>query len=163
MANSCELCKRDIPKNKGESVKRYSLKRFCSHSCANKIVSKGNKPSELNKQRVREANSGSKSPLWKGGISSDRKAYFTLKSLERYARYKGADGSFTVQEWQQLKIKHDFSCAICLKHESEVKLTKDHIKPLTKGGSNFINNIQPLCQSCNSRKSNKIDYIYNNG
>ena len=31
-------------------------------------------------------------------------------------------------------------------------LTVDHVVPLSLGGGNGIDNIQPLCQNCNSSK-----------
>jgi 5-methylcytosine-specific restriction endonuclease McrA len=41
----------------------------------------------------------------------------------------------------------------------DVKLTQDHVVPLARGGSNLIDNIQPLCASCNSSKGTQtIDY-----
>jgi len=47
----------------------------------------------------------------------------------------------------------NYKCQICGTKEN---ITIDHIIPLSKGGTNEINNLQPLCKSCNSRKSNKL-------
>lgn len=78
-----------------------------------------------------------------------------LKSL-RYAREKNAVGSHTLHEWQQLKAKYKNRCAFC---GEDKPLTKDHILPLSEGGSNYIQNIQPLCRNCNSKK---WKHIYEN-
>jgi len=58
-------------------------------------------------------------------------------------------GSYTLQEWQDLCQKYEFKCLCC----GQVKpLTVDHVMPLSKGGLNTIDNIQPLCKLCNCRK-----------
>lgn len=75
-------------------------------------------------------------------------------AYHRYrSRLKNAEGSFTGQEWLACMEAHGNRCAIC--HE-EKKLCADHIIPISKGGSNYITNIQPLCFSCNSRKKDKM-------
>lgn len=75
-------------------------------------------------------------------------------AAHRYrARLIAAEGSFTAGEWRGCKEAHGNRCAIC----HEVKhLCVDHIIPLSKGGTNYITNIQPLCFSCNSRKKDKM-------
>lgn len=59
-------------------------------------------------------------------------------------------GKFTRDEWVQVLKWCDYKCLWC--NRSYVNLTVDHILPISKGGSNFIDNIAPLCKSCNSRK-----------
>jgi 5-methylcytosine-specific restriction endonuclease McrA len=77
----------------------------------------------------------------------------------RRALKLSADGSHTEEAWQELKASYNFKCLRCGKQEPEIKLTRDHVIPLTKGGSDSIDNIQPLCARCNSKKNYKhINY-----
>ncbi len=81
-----------------------------------------------------------------------KKDEYVRREQERRARLNGCKKHHTTNEWNELKQKYDYTCPSCLKKEPLKKLTKDHIIPLIKGGENDINNIQPLCRSCNSRK-----------
>ena len=79
------------------------------------------------------------------------RAKVVQQTLLRRYRVKGLKGSHTLEEWWELKRKYKHRCAICKKRKF---LTRDHIISVTKGGSNDIFNIQPLCRPCNSRKFN---------
>jgi 5-methylcytosine-specific restriction endonuclease McrA len=83
-----------------------------------------------------------------------------LMIAHRYrARKNGNGGSFTSEEWTQLKALYDYTCLRCGQREPDIQLSVDHVIPISKGGSNDISNIQPLCRSCNSAKWAKhIDY-----
>lgn len=59
----------------------------------------------------------------------------------------------TVEAWRAITAKHDNCCARCGERK---KLTIDHIIPLSKGGTDSPENVQPLCLSCNQSKGNKI-------
>lgn len=64
----------------------------------------------------------------------------------------------------KMKGNHSFKQAIeminsaggiCPRCEKENPLSIDHIVPISKGGSNGLDNLQVLCNSCNSGKGNK--------
>lgn len=79
-----------------------------------------------------------------------------LNNRIRKNRQRAAEGSFTKQEWTELCMKYNNECVCC---GEQKPLTVDHVIPLSKGGTNYISNIQPLCGSCNSKKHAKIvDY-----
>lgn len=72
------------------------------------------------------------------------------------AKKLGLPGEFCAEEWI------DFCChfgGLCLRCNSAKIPIIDHVIPLSCGGPNLIVNVQPLCKSCNSHKSNKwTDY-----
>ena len=74
----------------------------------------------------------------------------------RRARLAEAEGSHTVEEWEALCAEYGYRCAACGK---DGPMTRDHVQPLSKGGSDYISNIQPLCHSCNCKKlASTTDY-----
>ncbi len=110
--------------------------------------------SEATRELLSLQKRGSKAPKWKGGVTLARN-YKRFTKKQYLARKVLAEGSHTVAEWNELKLKHNLKCLWCKKTEPHIKLTEDHITPLSKGGSDSIANIQPLCGSCNSKKATK--------
>lgn len=84
------------------------------------------------------------------------------RAHRRRTRETNAGGSYTGAEWNALVEHYENKCLCC--GRDDVKLTADHVVPVSKGGTSNIDNIQPLCKSCNSRKRDKtIDYRPNTG
>jgi 5-methylcytosine-specific restriction endonuclease McrA len=76
----------------------------------------------------------------------------------RAARNRNAHGSHTDEDIQRIKNQQRNKCAYCRKPLGK-KWHIDHIKPISKGGSNEPSNIQLTCAICNTKK-NAHDPIY---
>lgn len=69
-------------------------------------------------------------------------------------RKRAGGGGVTSQEWEALKKRYGYMCLRC--ERKDVKLTQDHITPIKLGGKHEIDNVQPLCRSCNTTKRTTI-------
>ena len=74
-------------------------------------------------------------------------------SAKRRALHNAAEGYFTKDQIIKMFSDQNCQCANCCKDIS-IEYEIDHIMPLSKGGTNYIDNIQLLCPNCNARKHN---------
>lgn len=165
-------------------VHRYRLMtaKFCSYKCNGKYGIFG-KTKGMKILKGSLAKLGKKNPMFgrvytekekqkqketmraywdkRGRVSKEHKRM--IKKILDYKRKAKIKGQFTLNEWEKLKEKYHFTCPACGEKENEMKwnkLTVDHINSLSKGGTNTIENIQPLCLSCNCKKNNKHNTKY---
>lgn len=67
----------------------------------------------------------------------------------------------TLQQWIKILDIQGHRCNDCgRKFSKRLKATEDHIIPLSKGGLHEFENIQALCQRCNSTKNANLDKEY---
>ncbi|MBP9717439.1 MAG: HNH endonuclease [Candidatus Pacebacteria bacterium] len=144
--------KRANPNRFGENASNWKNKRIICPDCGKRASYKAKKHCKecsLNHQKKENH------PNWKNGISLVI-GYVSQKARERIIKKLGNGGSHTIFEWENLKAQYNWTCLACKKTEPEIKLSQDHVIPISKGGSDNIENIQPLCRPCNSKKHTKI-------
>ena len=88
--------------------------------------------------------------------SMSGKAALTRGRHKRRTSIESVKNDLTAEQWEEIKRSQSYKCAYCGK---EVPLHRDHIIPVTKGGGLTKENVQGLCQSCNSKKRTKIDSL----
>lgn len=89
--------------------------------------------------------------------SENREVLLKSRKLSNSKRRAASKDKIEIKEWNELLVLYDNKCLCCGRNDK--KLTIDHIIPLSKGGKNVIDNVQPLCMDCNRKKHVKtIDY-----
>lgn len=152
---NCEHCG-------AEFLRRNPKRRYCSKPCRDRAGSlrrwkeDRRKNADAYRRRAREWNRRNRERVnarqreW-ARLNPERAR---IRLQRRRARERGAEGTWTVDEWNELVDRYDGRCAYCGCSEP---LTVDHRVPLARGGSNFISNILPACSRCNKRKSFRVE------
>lgn len=79
-----------------------------------------------------------------------------VNSNNSRARSLGLPARLTFAEWKYLMDKSGGICLRCERYVGLEKLTLDHIIPLSAGGGTVLENVEPVCKSCNSSKCNRV-------
>ena len=74
-----------------------------------------------------------------------------LRKQSKRRKYRSKGYARLRNQPAKMKRLKETSCKYCSTTEH---LTIDHIKPVSKGGRNNIENLQVLCSSCNQLKAN---------
>jgi len=136
----CEWCKKDFAPKAVTTL-------CCSHRCSKRAWKKRNWDKVLEDQRK-----------WFKKKVQENPEQLRQYQRDRKHRIRANGGKVTLEQWESLKRLHNYTCVFCKRKEPEIKLTQDHIIPITKNGVHDITNLQPLCVSCNSTKHNKVDF-----
>lgn len=152
--------KQDREKEREYGRKNMRRRRELYPERVKEIDKKAQAKYQLKKQAKAPADASNLRKVRAGPVASVRKGvssdYLRCRSHTARARASGSSGRFNENEWRELCRRHDNKCACCGEHKP---LTADHVISLATGGTNTIDNIQPLCRSCNSRKgASTIDY-----
>ena len=132
----CDYCKREFWEARGKA--KIKKRHFCSMKCYAQFRKKKMSFSEQPTYKGIRKEGQSKQIYYQNYCRRHPKRIAHLKA-RRYARERNAIGSHTLEEWENLLAEFDYRCAFCRKKR---KLTKDHILPLSEGGTDYIDNVR---------------------
>jgi 5-methylcytosine-specific restriction endonuclease McrA len=170
MKQKISLSKKGQPSpNKGKVLSKEWKEKLSKAKKGKPSHWKGKIPSSETRELMRQAKLGKKQAKEVREKNKNSQLTRFAKIIPNYVPYtwqdkrrktlRQAEGFHSNGEWETLKAQYNWTCPACHKPEPEILLTRDHIIPVSKGGSDNIENIQPLCRSCNSKKhSNTIKY-----
>jgi 5-methylcytosine-specific restriction endonuclease McrA len=158
----CPSCQEENPQNFWKD-RRYGEDNYQTY-CKECSKERRRGWSSRNRDKVREYHKDYHAKIkndpvkWQAQLArrAQLRAYYRLvdqvSDANRRAKKYGAKGKITLKQWRTLILEHP-ECPGCKEPWVFVgKPELDHIIALKKRGKNKIENIQPLCQSCHSRK-----------
>lgn len=133
-----------------QTAKHYEkthVKRYIKWHIANtdKVRESSKRRYQANKERI---NAGIR--RWRLAHKGQVLAMLRNGKQRRRAFKRALPATLTVTQWTAVLVAYDHRCAYC--GVNGLKLTQDHVIPLSKGGAYEMGNIVPACRPCNSRK-----------
>jgi hypothetical protein len=166
------------PCRKCGSTKRY-VKSKCCVDCAHKYVNQAYQvnPERVRKrvhewrkenpekvkswQQENSEKDQESSRKWRQNNPEKYRESMRISRTKQRANRRQAEGFHSTKQWVDLNEQYGHHCLDCKKHKSEFPINPrtgrqrpvepDHIVPLSRGGTNWIWNIQPLCHDCNRK------------
>ena len=154
-------------KKNADYVKKYKAQKYQENRSA--VAEKAKQYYANNKEKVIARVTVYRESNIESIRAAGRRYYQENIDLRRVSNHRmraqrdKSEGVHTKADIINLKAKQKNTCACCRKKLTAYHI--DHIKPLSKGGSDWPENIQLLCPRCNQRKSNKdpIEFMQQNG
>lgn len=132
----------------------YEAKESCGGGPGQARGQGGNRKVEGQKQKE-DARGGAKRCGQKMGKEQKRARRYTRLRKERLLAAR-QNGTHKEEEWIAIVKEFDNRCVRC--GASHCGITKDHIVPISLGGHDGIDNLQPLCAHCNTGKHEHYDW-----
>lgn len=127
----------------------YEKQKIYNANNKDKTLAQAKKYREKYPERVREAK--------KKCVENKREHYATLKRNYKISK-RNAEGTHTAKDVKLMFLSQNGLCNGCnklLETKGKNKYHVDHIVALANGGTNYPNNLQLLCPTCNMSKGAK--------
>jgi 5-methylcytosine-specific restriction endonuclease McrA len=145
LSRQCEICKNGfIPDI------YHPNKVVCGKACSKKLDYKRHQDSII--VRINAWRKANPERLRK----YQRKYYWGNVKKKRAEGRLRQRGHISLSQWETICDEYGNKCNHCGMQSDYTLLTIDHVRPISKGGTNDIGNLQPLCITCNQSKGNRF-------
>lgn len=150
--SQCKDCKREMGKvyesnRSKEKRKQYGRAEWKAKKKNPKYIEYRKKWLFDNRKEVAE-----KAKLYR----EKNKVFLLPNRSNQRAKKIGVSGKISMNEWKSALSLTNFMCISC---EDALADTIDHVIPLSLGGTNTYDNIQPMCLRCNLKKGRRqVDF-----
>jgi 5-methylcytosine-specific restriction endonuclease McrA len=143
-----------------KSCKKYAQShREVIHKCAKKErVKHAQKYNERSKRWYyanRERSKAYRKLHYNKEWNDKHREQIRAHTRNRRAKEQNAIGTHKPKDIENIYLSQDGKCKYCDKPVGN-KFHVDHIVPISRGGTNYPNNLVITCQSCNDSKGNKF-------
>jgi len=153
--HKCKSCwakdTREYRADRRDEVHKWASYNAVRYSSIRKPPDAGSRARDLERKRIYRIAHPGKMRRVDAKYRAEHASIRRAQDARRRAAKRDAPGSFCANQWKRI-VAHYSPTNRCLHCGKVSILTVDHVVPLSRGGSNYPSNLQPLCISCNLRK-----------